>query len=241
MRARGVQSTKADRSIITQRNRRKTASNWYFFMREPGPVTVFILACPQVCWQVLYWSVSRFVNRFSTGLSLAVPNLNCMLGVVKGLGNGWVGGNFQDCFRRGVGLYAMVCATFSCHTYFCWICIPAIYGRHCPVLYVFLLGGWVSWTGATVFPVLKHNGTSSEGWYPIRQWSTPFSYCLYLLLSGVRGHNNWVRLGRRYGDVQWVRTLGPGTMRVRYGYGTGRVYEYGTGTGTVRVRYTYRL
>jgi len=51
-------------------------------------VTVFILACPQVCWQVLYWSVSRFVNRFSTGLSLVVPNLNCMLGVVKGLGNG---------------------------------------------------------------------------------------------------------------------------------------------------------
>ena len=54
-------------------------------------------------------------------------------------------------------------------------------------------------------------------------------------LSGGRGPKNWVRLGRRYGDVRWVRTVGtyPGTGMVR-GYGTGVRY----GGYTVPIRRT---
>ena len=42
------------------------------------------------------------------------------------------------------------------------------------------------------------------------------------MLYRVAGDPNWVRLGRRNGDVRWVRTVGtyPGTGTVR-GYGTG--------------------
>ena len=59
--------------------------------------SVYTGLSPDVLTAVILWSVPSCVESFYTGLSSVVRNPTCVLGVVKRLGDGWVGGNLHDC------------------------------------------------------------------------------------------------------------------------------------------------
>ena len=59
--------------------------------------SVYTALSPDVLTAVIRWSVPSCVESFYTGLSSMVRNPTCVLGVVKRLGDGWVGGNLHDC------------------------------------------------------------------------------------------------------------------------------------------------
>ena len=69
--------------------------------------SVYTGLSPDVLTAVILWSVPSCVESFYTGLSSVVRNPTCVLGVVKRLGDGWVGG--ARSWPRGKGLAFDVC------------------------------------------------------------------------------------------------------------------------------------